>query len=500
MAGKSASQYSAYGPWSLVGDKWLARLSEINTKAMALPAAAGLPEGARDMLLALSAKPDDASRTSLWSKAKSAIAAAETTCGEDSKTAAAAVLLSQAVRVSAQAGKFDEIYDELGALLVKSSDAYIDGAMMKFGEFLMGQGNVAEARRYRDTLLTADFLQQMPEDRRNLYHDAFVSQLMWMAESQETWLAALAQHSRKTSHQLLNFLPVKTLRALSGNVALEPEERALLARAAWTRDYALGRKISAEVTANLMSLNPKLQEAADKVKADYPKLGAERAQLLTILRNPRYGILVTAPDLYEPIEMQRGNFTEIDSWDVNDKNWWCPFEPDRQLAGLRSEYDTMTGLDYLLSGDDWLRRRLEPVLDDKLLAELSQKRDAGMKAHPVVKAIGWKELAALAKVPSGPRKLTEAAVRWGKASKGDDGAPEALALAVKTTRYGCRWHGGHGAYSKAAQTLLKEKFKDTAWTKATPYWFDCMNQVWDKNYNKVADCKPKEWKKQPPLN
>ncbi len=159
--------------------------------------------------------------------------------------------------------------------------------------------------------------------------------------------------------------------------------------------------------------------------------------------------------------MQRADFNEIDSWDVNDKNWWCPYEPDRQLGGLRSEYDLMTGIGYLTEDDDWSRRRVTAVLDDTLLAELEQKRDAAMQAHPMVKTAGWKELAALAKAPSGPRKLTEAAVRWGKASKGDDGAPEALALAVRTTRYGCRWHGGHGKYSKAAQELLQVKFKET---------------------------------------
>ncbi len=44
-----------------------------------------------------------------------------------------------------------------------------------------------------------------------------------------------------------------------------------MARAAWTREYALGRKISDQSTAKLMTLNPELQKTADKVKADYPE-------------------------------------------------------------------------------------------------------------------------------------------------------------------------------------------------------------------------------------
>ena len=96
-------------------------------------------------------------------------------------------------------------------------------------------------------------------------------------------------------------------------------------------------------------------------------------------------------------------------------------------------------------------------------------------------------------------KDSQSAIRWGKASKGDDGAPEALALAVKATRYGCNWHGSHESYSKAAQNLLQSKFKSTSWAAATPYWFSCMYEEWDKDGNRVPNCKPKRWEKQAPL-
>ena len=93
----------------------------------------------------------------------------------------------------------------------------------------------------------------------------------------------------------------------------------------------------------------------------------------------------------------------------------------------------------------------------------------------MVKAVAWKEVASLAKAPSAPQLLAQQAIRWGKASKGDDGAPEALALAVRATRYGCRWHGSVKAYSKPAQEMLKAKFATSSWTAQTPYWFDCLD-------------------------
>ena len=278
-----------------------------------------------------------------------------------------------------------------------------------------------------------------------------------------------------------------------------PAQQALFARAAWTRDYILGRtKPGDEETAKLMSLNPQLKETADKVATDYPKASALNARLLTILRSPRYGILVTSPDAYDVIEADRTDFNELDSYDANDKNWWCPLETDRMLGALRSQFDYSAGVGSLLQYDygTWT---LTPVLDAKLLDKMKANRDSVLKAHPMVKAINWKDVAGLAAAASAPKRLTQAAISWGKASKGDDGAPEALALAVRSTRYGCRWHGRHGAYSKAAHDLLQAKFQETGWAKQTPYWFDCMYEEWDKDYNKVSVCKPKTWKKQPPL-
>ena len=135
-----------------------------------------------------------------------------------------------------------------------------------------------------------------------------------------------------------------------------------------------------------------------------------------------------------------------------------------------------------------------------LRAPLAAKRDDVLKAHPMIKAVDWKELQALTHMAQGPERLSRAAIDWGKASKGKDGAPEALALAVRTTRYGCNWHGGHGAYSRPAQQLLATKFAGTEWQKQTPYWFDCRRTMWTKDFSdKVTTCEPMTWPKQAPL-
>ena len=182
---------------------------------------------------------------------------------------------------------------------------------------------------------------------------------------------------------------------------------------------------------------------ADKVAADYPKIKDTNRRLLTILRTPRMGILVNAPGIWDPITMTGGGeVTTVDSFDHNDKNWWCPFEPDRQLGGLRDDFDLLTGMQRAA----WSAKRLEPVVEADAIATLAKKRESVLKAHPVVKSVNWKEIRTLSGMPSAPKLLATAATRWGKAAAKDDtAAAEALALAIRSTRYGCNWHGGHGA-------------------------------------------------------
>ena len=70
---------------------------------------------------------------------------------------------------------------------------------------------------------------------------------------------------------------------------------------------------------------------------------------------------------------------------------------------------------------------------------------------------------------------------------------------MRATRYGCNWHGGHKAYSKPAQELLKAKFGPTEWAAKTPYWFDCQYESYDKDGNVMKSCPAKSWPKQKPL-
>jgi hypothetical protein len=495
MAGQSMDEAYRAAPWSLIGAKWQARMSTYIDKALAIePAGASLTGEARAMLEAQKAMPDEAGRKALWDAAQSAMTAAETTCGEAPATAAAGYLLAHATRLSALAGDFEQAYARLEKAPFKGAQAFYERSVLKLGEYLLGEGNLVEAQRYRDRLLRPAFFAAIPENMRSGITDRFAELLGWIAEDEAHWKSALAMHSRKTSNLMLNFLPSRTLWAYAGDPMFSEAQRGLLARAAWTRDFTRGAAPSQTETEKLMALSPRLKETADKVAADYPKARPEQRRLLTMLRSPRYGILVSSPDLWDAIEMDRADFDEIDSYNANDKNWWCPFEPDRQLIGLGNQFDAAVGLAWF---DDYWGRRLAAVIDPAERDGVRAAREAVLKQHPVIRTVDWQELAALAKAASGPRQMSEAAIGWAKASRGDDGAPEALALAVRSTRYGCRWHGGHGSYSQAAQQLLQRRFKATAWAAQTPYWFDCMWRDPDKPQARGAACEARTWPQQP---
>lgn len=490
IGGQTTQDYYERAPWQVIGPKWEARTEALVDRSLALTS--GTPPLAKDVFEALKARPDDATRKALWDKAQAAAKAANDSCGTAAETAAAGTLLTHAVRLSALAGKFDEAYAGLDAYPVKNSVAYVQNTLVPLGQYLLGQGMVEEARKFRDRLLTDDLWASFEKDDGDATSLADIS--MWAAEDRAQWEKALAHRSQKTGLSILNFLPAKDLRALAKNEALfTPEERALLMRTAWTRLYARGRTPEKSFTEELYALNPQVKAVADKVAADYPKAKEDNRRLLIILRTPRMGVLVNAPGIWEPITMTGGGeVTALDSFDHNDKNWWCPFESDRQLGGLRGDLDALTGSERA----NWSAKQLEPVLEADAMAGLAKKRESVLKAHPVVKSVSWSEIKALSSMASAPKLLTTQAIKWGKAARKEDAsAAEALALAIKSTRYGCNWHGGHGKYSKAAYEVLHERFGTTPWATQTPYWFDCVN-FYDQTSTTGGTCPSPSWPKQ----
>ncbi len=489
MTGQSVNSEYRNASWAMIGDKWSGWAESYVDRAEALvPQTPGL---AKSVLDVLKTNPTDQSRAALWAQAKAASDAAAKSCGEAPETGAAGQLLLHAVRLSATSGKFEEVYAGLAAIPFKGADSYTNGVVAKLAQYVLAMGNVEEGRRVRDRLLTPEFFNAVPEDKREQLHHNYSDFLGWVAEDESHWKDAIQTSSSKLGNPLLNLLPAKKLAELASDTRFSADQKSLLLRAAWTRNFAQGKKIDEKLTDEMLAANPQIKGTLDDISKTMPKLSDDKKWLLTILRNPRFGILLNSPDSYgDPMETPNPIFTALDEYDHNDKNWWCPLEPGRHISAVRQAYN-------IAAGHSLHDNNGKPSPYDKILFEkMADDREVALKQHPIIKSLNAAEIANLEKMASAPRNLTTAAIAWGKTSKGDDGAPEALALAVQATHYGCNWHGGHKAYSKPAQELLKTKFATSQWFKVTPYWFDCMEMVYDKNYNKVATCKSHEWPKE----
>ena len=81
-----------------------------------------------------------------------------------------------------------------------------------------------------------------------------------------------------------------------------------------------------------------------------------------------------------------------------------------------------------------------------------------------------RQAAALQALGTAPNYLCRIAIEWAEKNPTDARAPEALHLAVRSTRYGCT-DKETGRWSKAAYDLLHRRYPNTTWARNTKYWF-----------------------------
>lgn len=297
--------------------------------------------------------------------------------------------------------------------------------------YLMSTGRIQQARQWRDALDLAqpggDLLVLLAEDDRQL-------------------AAALRGETRDWE----NRLPTAKLVALA-DISSTPQWRDIVHSVAWTRSYALGDPIDSRLDATVRRLNPHWQSAVGAQPGD-------RALLLDVAETPTMNIA---------IGWFRGPRTaqEIDLYDPNDENWWCPLDLQ---AEDRIIEDAIVNTMFANPGERFadtdapgtLARRaaLEPLL----------------QASHYWNSIDPEERQRLAELEGAPFQIGRPAIDWAENLgwfEAGNGADRALAATVRITRYGCRRLSGTGAISHRAFELLHDRFPDSAAAKATPYWF-----------------------------
>jgi hypothetical protein len=326
-------------------------------------------------------------------------------------------------------------------------------------QYLMSVGRIDDARRWRDGLIASDDLKMCCDS----YH------LLAILAEDPAHLAAVLNARSDAALPLQSTLSIAAMRALAQRPELSLRVRARFARIAWGRSYALGETIDPGLDQLTRTLNPQMTKGWLH-PVGRPVRPGDHQVLLDVLRSPAVNILIADEDRdTEPksASSEEPGTTKIDVWNHDDDNWWCRWKPGRISRDLQEMDDNafFTSLDMKL-------------VDGETAFGLRDQLKAVFAASYLARGQAPAEAAALSQVTCAPKLLTERVLAWVNEPAwifwGREGQAEALALAVKTTHYGCYSDGPHSAYSKAAWVALHHRFPLTQWAIKTKYWYSCF--------------------------
>jgi hypothetical protein len=370
-------------------------------------------------------------------------------------------LIAALTAIDGKHAKANELTSE--ALKVRNSSAAFASARFHAIRLLMDMNRTADARPLLDQALTTERA-QFDESALNL----LIGQRMLLATSlaeflrdatripatlsydddgreipaEESWLGEPNKDKRgkpffdvDAAHAFNEQFPLSVLKEAVKSNALPAGPRGDLAQATWLRAALLGDTKTADELAPILA--KLLPEAAELLIKYLSTTEAEEKKFAAI-----YAWLKT-PGLEPVVDTGLGREAPLHQQDVYRDNWWCgssyvPTTPEENREVVQFTATTTAPAPRFLSA-----------------AEVAQ---------------GEREAQSLRTLGAAPNYISREVIQWANSHPTDPRVPEALHLAVRTTRYGCtdkespRW-------SKAAFDVLHRKYPTSTWAKKTPYWF-----------------------------
>lgn len=370
-------------------------------------------------------------------------------------------LIASLSLINGQHAKANELLAD--ALKVNSRSAAFASARYHAIRLLIETGKANEARTLLDQTLKTDRA-HFDESALNL----LTSQRMLLANSLDEFLADAArvpaalswnddgrelpmedaEVSEETKDQagkpffdvdaakaINQQLPLSLLKEAASSKVLPLGPRRDLAQAAWLRAALLGdTKTADELTPVLANLFPDLSallnEYSSTAQPDEKKFAAIYAWLKT-------------PGMEPVVDAGIGRTTKLTEQDSYRDNWWCSAAFQPATAEENREVIQFT-------------------------AVTTGKPPRFLSPADIAKA--EKEWSTLSSFGTAPNYIVKQVVQWANTHPNDPRVPEALHLAVRTTRYGCT-DKDSARWSKTAFDVLHRKYPNNPWTKKTPYWF-----------------------------
>ena len=240
-------------------------------------------------------------------------------------------------------------------------------------------------------------------------------------------------------------LPLSVLQQAAESKVLPAHLRRDVAQAAWLRAVLLDDSDRAKALApTLKTLAPQIAPLLD----DYLSPQAEDDRKFSAL----YTWLKT-PGLQPIVHASVGRRTPLHEQDVYRDNWWC-------AAALSSAPATTDVAETETEKKKILAIAVNEKTEIQYPVFLSEAQKTSAR----------NEHARLTSFGAAPNYLCRQAIAWAEHRPTDPRVPEALHLAVKSTRYGCT-DKENGKWSKAAYDVLHKRYPNSPWAKKTPYWF-----------------------------
>lgn len=347
------------------------------------------------------------------------------------------------------------------AAVEKSSPAYLTIAYHR-ARLLLEQSRAEEARTLLDALLAERA--QLPQSAANQFavqrmlaarslddllehaartpvgysYDTYGNEMPEKAEdlAKDEYMKKVAglrvTFDEETARVLNEQLPVGLLKDAALSEKLPAHLRREVATSAWIRAAMLGDFQTGEaVVPALQTLVPELRGYLTQYKAAQTDEARRFAVVFAALRLPGLRPLVN-PNVgrLEPLAVRTSTRD----------NWWCALRDPNAVAKPDSG------------------EAMPPLQTVAFLNEGQRKQSQD-------------EMRRLIGTGPAPNYLSQQAVEWAKANPTDPRAPEALHLAVYSTRHGCP-DEQTGKFSKAAYQLLHARYPRSEWAKKTKYWFN----------------------------
>jgi hypothetical protein len=229
-------------------------------------------------------------------------------------------------------------------------------------------------------------------------------------------------------------LPLALLAEAAANKTLPDHLRRDVAQATWLRAVLLGNHTTALALAPTLKLMvPEMTPLLNQYTSAPEPAGKKFSAIYAWLK---------FPGLEPVIDIGSGRGTPLNEQDSYRDNWWC-------AAALAEPQPADSGA--------------------KNSAATAEKSGPGFLTA-TQRATAAREYAVLASFGAAPNHLCRQVIEWATMHPKDPRVPEALHLAVKSTRYSCT-DKQTGKWSKAAYDFLHQHYPGNAWTKQTPYWF-----------------------------